>query len=164
MALAQYKQRLKKGYRPIQKVLLTIVCLVLGIILAGSMLPDVVTDTVTDPYSENFDVDTGAGETSTTETLSYQHYHEDLTDLDAESTNGNDTPLILSYNEDTYGVEVGGLEASASRVLTIDYLREGYQQYTGFSTFIRLLPFLVILGLVVAAIWGLFQWHKGRGD
>lgn len=147
-----------------QKVLLTIVCLVLGIILAANMLPDVVTDTVTDPYSENYEVDTGAGETSTTEELSYQHYYEDLTELAVESTNDNDDPLVLSYDEDTYDVTVGGLEASASRILTINYLREGYQQYTGFSTFIRLLPFLVILGLVVAAIYGLFRWHKGRGD
>ena len=147
-----------------QKVLLTIVCLVLGIILAANMLPDVVTDTVTDPYAESYEVDTGVGETSTTETLSYQHYYEDLTDLTAESTNGSDDPIVLDYDEDTYDVTVGGLVASDSRIITIDYLREGYQQYTGFSTFIRLLPFLVILGLVVAAIYGLFRWHKGRGD
>ena len=69
-----------------QKVLLTIVCLVLGIILAANMLPDVVTDTVTDPYSENYEVDTGVGETSATEELSYQHYYEDLTELTVEST------------------------------------------------------------------------------
>ena len=141
---------------------MTIVCLVLGIILAANMLPDVVTDTITDPYSENYEVDTGAGETSTTETLEYQHYFEDLTELTAESTNSNDDPLVISYDEDTYDVLVGGLAASESRVLTINYYREGYQQYTGFSTFIRLLPFLVILGLVVAAIWGLFQYRKGR--
>lgn len=126
------------------------------------MLPDVVTDTVTDPYAENFEVDTGVGETSATETLEYQHYYEDLTELEAESTNDNDTPLVTNYNETTYGVTVGGLQASASRVITISYLREGYQQYTGFSTFIRLLPFLVMVGLVVAAIWGLFQWNKER--
>lgn len=126
------------------------------------MLPDVVNDTVTDPYAENFEVDTGVGITSATEELSYQHYYEDLTNLTVESTNDNDTPLVTAYDEDTYGVTVAGLQASASRVLTISYYREGYQQYTGFSTFIRLLPFLVILGLVIAAIWGLFSWHKSR--
>jgi len=125
------------------------------------MLPDVVTDTITEDYSENFEVDTGAGETSTTETLSYQHYHEDLTDLTVESTNGSDTPLVTNYDEDTYGVTVAGLQASASRVLTISYLREGFQQYTGFSTFVRLLPFLVILGLVVAFIWQMFKAKRG---
>ena len=124
------------------------------------MLPDVVTDTVTDPYSESFEVDTGVGETSTTETLTYQHYHEDLTDLEVESTNSNDNEVVLEYDEDTYGVTVGGLQASASRILTISYLREGYQQYTGFSTFIRLLPFFVILGLVVAVIWTFFKWRR----
>lgn len=126
------------------------------------MLPDVVTDTVTDPYSENFEVDTGVGETTTTETLEYQHYYEDLTDLTVESTNESDTPLVTAYDEDTYGVTVAGLAASDSRILTISYYREGYQQYTGFSTFIRLLPFIVILGLVVAAIWGLFKWNRER--
>ena len=127
------------------------------------MLPDVITDTVTEDYAENFDVDTGVGETSSTETLSYQHYHEDLTDLTVESTNTNDTPLVTNYDEDTYGVTVAGLEASASRVLTINYLREGYQQYTGFSTFVRLLPFLVIVGLVIAFIWQMFKHRRERG-
>ena len=127
------------------------------------MLPDVVTDTITEDYAENFEVDTGAGETSSTETLTYQHYHEDLTDLTVESTNDNDTPLVTNYNEDTYGVTVAGLQASASRVLTISYLREGFQQYTGFSTFVRLLPFLVILGLVIAFIWQMFKAKRGEG-
>lgn len=126
------------------------------------MLPAAVEDAVTEAYAENFEVDTGVGETSTDLTLEYQHYYEDLTHLTIESTNENDTPLATDYDEDTYGVTVAGLEASASRILTISYYREGYQQYTGFSTFIRLLPFLVILGLVVAAIWGLFSWHKSR--
>lgn len=130
--------------------------------LAANMLPDVVTDTVTDPYAENFEVDTGAGETSTIETLAYQHYYEDLTELTAESTNDNDDPIVLSYDEDDYDVKVGGLEASASRIITINYIREGYQQYTGFSTFIRFLPFIVILGLVVGFIYSIFRWRRGE--
>lgn len=138
-------------------VFLSIVGLVIGLILIINLLPDTVTEAVTDSYSENFNVTTGAGETSTTEELSYAHYYEDLTDLSATSTNENDTPTVMSYDEDTYEVTVGGLEASASRILTISYVREAHQEFSGFAGFVRLLPFLAVIGLVVASLWGLFS-------
>jgi len=146
----------------IQKVLLTIVTLVIGLILAANILPDTVTEATTSAYTENYDVDTGVGETSTSETLSYDHYYEDLTELTATSDNENDSPTVMSYNEDTRSTTVGGLEASASRILSIAYVREAYQQFTGFSSFIRLIPFITIVGLVIAAIWGLFSHVKNR--
>lgn len=147
----------------IQRVLLTIVTLVIGIILIANIMPDTIVDATTEGYSENYDVDTGVGETSTTETLSFDHYYEDLTSLSATSDNENDTPAVMSYNEDTLAVTVSGLESSASRILTISYVRENYQQFTGFSSFIRLLPFIAIIGLAIAAIWGLFSHIKNRG-
>lgn len=139
-----------------QKVLLTIVCLVVGLLLAGSLLPDVVTETASDSYSEPFSVTTGGGETTTTETLSYAHYYTDLTGLSATSDNANDTPVIMTYDSDTYEVGVSGLEASASRILTLTYLRDAHTQFTGFAGFIRLIPFIAIVGLVIAALWALF--------
>lgn len=144
------------------KVILSIVALILLLILAGTVLPDVVDDTASDAYSENYDVTTGVGETSTTETLTYEHYYGDLRELDATSDNGNDSPTVMAYDEDTYEVTVSGLEASASRILTIDYYREGNQQFTGFSGFLRLLPFIFIIGGIVACLWGLYSSFRGR--
>lgn len=146
-----------------QKVLLAIIGLVVGLMLAATLLPDVVTDVASDAYSENFNVSTGAGVTTTTEELSYDHYYGDLTELSATSDNENDTPVVMSYDDDTYDVLVDGLEASASRILSISYVREANQQFTGFSAFLRMIPFIVIIGLVFTALFALFAHGRGRG-
>ena len=145
------------------KIILAIVGLVVGLMLVATLLPDVVDEAASDPYSENYNVSTGAGVTNTTEELSYEHYYADLTGLSATSDNGNDTPVVMSYDENTYDVVVDGLEASASRVLTVSYVREANQQYTGFSAFLRMIPFICIIGLVVAALWALFSNIRSRG-
>jgi len=145
------------------KVIVSIVGLVLGLMLVANVLPDVIDDVATEDYSEPFTVATGANVTSANETLSYAHYYEDLTDLSADSDNEADTPVVLAYDEDDYIVTVGGLAASDSRILTIDYVREARQQFTGFSAFIRLIPFICVIGLFVACIWGLFSAWKSRG-
>lgn len=142
------------------KVLLSIVGLILLLILGGTVLPDVVDDTASDPYAENYNVATGVGVTSTVQTLTYEHYYEDLRNLASTSDNGNDTPVVMAYDEDTYEVTVSGLEASASRLLTIDYYREANQQFTGFSAFLQLTPFLFIIGGIIACLWGLFSSFK----
>lgn len=126
-------------------------------------MPDVVDDMAAEDYSENFETTTGVGITTADETLSYAHYYADLTDLSANSNNGNDTPTILTYDADDYIVTVGGLAESNSRILTINYVRESNQEFTGFTPFVRLSPLLFILGGVVACIWGLFSAWKSRG-
>lgn len=146
-----------------QRVLLSIVGIVVGLILIATILPSVITDVATDDYSENFNVSTGVGITSTDETLTYDHYYGDLTDLSATSDNENDTPVVMTYNEDTKVVNVDGLEASASRILNIAYVREAHQEFTGTSTFIRMIPLILVLGLIVAGIWGLFTGIRGGG-
>jgi len=149
-------------YYVMTKVIVPIVGLVIGLMLV-SVLPGVVVDVASDDYSEPFSVSTGVGVTSANETLSYAHYYEDLTDLSADSDNELDTPVVLAYDEDDYIVTVGGLAASDSRILTIDYVREAHQEFTGLSSFIRLTPFLAVVGLIVACIWGLFSAWKSRG-
>ena len=145
-------------------VILAIVGLVIGILLIVNVLPDTVNEVVTDDYSENYEVTTGVGETSTTETLTYAHYYENLTELSATSTDEDDSPSILDYDEETYDVTVGGLQASESRILTVSYVIEAHQEFTGFAGFVRLLPFLAVIGLVVASLWGLFShFSSSRG-
>jgi len=144
------------------KVILSIVGLIFLLILAGMVLPDVVDDTVADPYAENYEVTTGVGVTTATETLSYEHYFGDLTELDATSDNSNDSPVVMSYDSDTYDVGISGLEASASRILTLSYQRIDNEEFTGFNQFVRLSPILFILGGIVACIWGLYSSFKSR--
>ena len=142
-----------------QKVILSIVGLVVGIMLVANILPDVVNEAATDAYSENFSV--GTGSATTTETLSYEHYYGDTRHLSVTSNNPADSPAITNYDDTTYQVTVGGLDAGESRILTINYMREANLQYTGFSAFLRLLPFLAIIGLSIAFLWGLFS-HMNR--
>ena len=145
----------------VRTVLLAIVGLVVGLILSATILPDVVTESATDAYSEPFSV--GSGVTNTTERLSYASYYEDLTGLSVASDMSEDAPLILSYDEDTWDVLVVGLDASVARILTISYLREAHQQFLGFAPFLRFLPFLCIAGLVVVFMWSLFAGIRSRG-
>jgi len=145
------------------KVVISIVGLVVGLILVANVLPDVVADVATEDYAEPFSCVTGANVTSTNETLSYASYYEDLTGLEVTSDNEADTPIVMVYDADDYIVTVNGLAASDSRILTIDYVREANQEFTGFSAFIRLLPFICVIGLFVACIWGLFSTWKSRG-
>lgn len=142
-----------------QKVILAIVGLVIGIMLVANLLPDVVDEAASEAYSENFSV--GSGSTSTTETLTYDHYYGDTRNLSVTSDNSADTPLVMSYDDDTKEVAVSGLDAGETRVLTIGYYRDANLQYTGFSGFLRMIPFLAIIGLVIAALWGLFS-HMRR--
>lgn len=146
-----------------KQALLSIVGLVVILILAGTVLPDVVTDAASEDYSEPFINTTGAGETSDDVTLSYAHYFEDLTDLSASSNDTGDTPVVLAYDEDTYNVTVSGLQASTTRLLTVAYVREGNQQFTGYSGFLRILPFIFVIGGAVACLWGLVSAWKSRG-
>jgi len=145
------------------KVILSIVGLVVGLLLIANVLPGVVDDVATEDYSEPFVTVTGEGVTSANETLSYASYYEDLTGLEATSDNEDDIPVVLAYDDDDYIVTVGGLHASDTRILTIDYIREAHQEFTGFSSFIRLTPLFCVLGLIVACIWGLFSAWKSRG-
>lgn len=145
------------------KAIISIVGLVVGLMLIASLLPDTIASIATDDYTENFESTTGAGVTSANVTLSYSHYYEDLTNLSASSDNAADTPVVLNYDVDNYIVTVGGLAASNTRILTINYVREAHQEFTGFSSFMRLIPFITIIGLVVATIWGLFSAWKSRG-
>jgi hypothetical protein len=144
-----------------KNIVVAIVCLVVGLILSATILPDVVTETATEAYAEPFVV--GSGVTNTTVTLSYASYYDDLTGLVANSDNTNDSPVVLSYDENTNDVTVVGLNSSESRILTMNYLREAYQEFFGVGSFIRLLPFLCVIGLVIAFVWAIFSGVRNRG-
>jgi len=144
------------------RIVLGIVGLIIILIFAGEVLPEVIDTTASDDYSENFAVTTGVNVTTTNETLTYDNYYTDTTGLTTTSDNIADTPIIHGYDEDTNEVEVWGLATSDSRILTIEYSRESGTQFYGFGGFMRLLPFLVIVGGVVACILAIYSGVKNR--
>ena len=145
------------------KIIVGIVGLILILILAGKVLPDVIDTTASDDYSEPFAVTTGVDVTTTNETLSYDNYYTDLTGLTVDSDNVADSPTVMHYYEATNEVGVSGLAASDTRTLTIGYYREAGTQFYGFGGFMQLLPFLVIVGGIVACILGVYSGIKNRG-
>ena len=145
------------------RIVLGIVGIIVILILGGSVLPGVVDETASDSYSEPFSVVTGAGETATIETLSYASYYDDLTGLSATSDNVADSPVVMNYSTTTYEVGIVGLAASDSRILTVAYDREAGTQFFGFGPFMRLLPFLVIVGGIIACIFAIYTGVKQRG-
>jgi hypothetical protein len=146
-----------------QKVILAIVALVVGLLLIVWVFVPTTEDAMTEAYSEPFDVTTGPGVTNATETLSYEHFPGDLTDLTADSDNDDDNPVVMRYDEDTYDVLVAGLQASDSRILTINYVRPKGQEFVGVTGFYRMMPFLLVVGLFAAGLWGIFSAVKNRG-
>ena len=143
------------------KVVMMIVGVILGLIFIGELMPGAINSVATDSYSENFESTTGVGETSDETTLTYANYFGDVTDMSATSDNGDDSPAILDYDDADYTVTVGGLVASDTRVLTITYPREANQEFPGFSQLLRLLPLLLIIGLVGVCLWGIYSsWQK----
>ena len=152
-----------KHYSKMSKIVLGAVGLILIIILAGNVLPDVVNTTASESYSENFVVATGSGERTTSETLTYDNYYSDTTGLTVESDNESDTPAVMNYTDTTNEVGVSGLAVSDSRTLSIGYYRESGTEFYGFTGFLRLLPFLVIVGGSIACIFGVYSGIKNRG-
>jgi hypothetical protein len=145
------------------RVVLGIVGLIFVIILAGKVLPGIIDTTASESYSQPFTVVTGANTTTATETLAYASYYDDLTGLTASSNNGADTPIVMSYDSTTNDVGIAGLKASDTRILTIGYYREAHTEFYGVSPFMRFLPALLILGGIVASIFGIYSGIKSRG-
>ena len=141
-----------------QKVIMAIIALVIGLMMVSSILPDVVDEAASTAYSDTFSV--GAVGATHTATLSYDHYYGDTRKLSITSDNANDAPVILDYDADTKGVDISGLAAAETRHLTINYYKEAHQQSTGFAAFLRIIPFLTLIGIVMAALWALFSHWK----
>ena len=147
-----------------RNVILAIVGLVVGLLLVINLLPDTINQVVTDEYTQYFESSTAAQETTEVVTLEYAHYYEDLTHITVSSDNTDDHPSPLSYDADSQELTIGGLEAGSSRILRVDYVREAHQEFAGFAGFVRLIPFLAVVGLVIACLWGLFSHfssHRG---
>lgn len=144
------------------KVLLAIVAMVVGLMMIVWVFIPTSEDVLTEEYSEPFSVTTGAGVTEITEELSYDHFYGDLTSLTVISDDEDDEPVVMSYDVDEAEVLVAGLEASETRILTIAYVREKHQEFTGVSGFYRIMPFLLVVGLFIAGLWAIFSAVRGR--
>lgn len=134
-------------------IIMALISFAFGLMMVANVIPSALHDTLSEEYSENYSVITGPGTTTAVATLTYDHYYEDLRDLTLESTLATDNPAVMTYTVATKEVGVAGLTVSGTRILSIDYVREtDNSMFTGWSTFVTVIPFLIGLGLIVMLV------------
>lgn len=121
--------------------------IVVLIMMVSWFIVPIVTETNTDNFTDNFESTTGGGETSDTVTLSQSHYYDTSENMSVSSDLGTDNPAILSYTTSTEEVEVGGLTASGTRILSVSYIVESSNLdiFTGWEHLTLILPALIII-------------------
>jgi len=134
------------------------------IMIAFIMFPlvmDSTHDLQVDPQSDVFaDETTGVGETSVDVVLTYNNYPGDTTGFTLTSDNANDTPAASSYTDATKTLTVGGLEAEATRDLTVAYEYDALTDYTGMGSLVSMTPLLLFVGLIFGA--GFSIWSSAK--
>jgi|GEM_PF-2515284 len=125
------------------------------IMMVSWFIMPIAMETTTDPFIDNFNTGTGAGETTETVTLTQSHYYDTHEEMSVASDNSNDDPAILTYNNTNEQVQVGGLVQSGSRILAVTYVveSESLDIFTGYGQVILILPALII----IVGVWKLFQ-------
>jgi hypothetical protein len=77
------------------------------------------------------------------------------------SAGAGDTPVPSSVSVDGKTVIVTGLATSLTRALTVVYATDALADYTGMSTFVGLIPFLVLIAAMGALVFGAVNAFKG---
>ncbi len=140
------------------KVIVVIAALILLFGVFSDNIIDGINDWRTDETTENFLTTTGAGQTSANLTLSYDLFQAALAEVTSiTSSNVTDTPVGTAYVGDDKQLTVGGLAASATRTLTVDYTSETEDAE------MRLIgPFLGVL-VLGGAVFYIFWQAKRKG-
>lgn len=144
-------------------VVLVIIAVMIGIMLFPSLMSSTddiqYEDTTQTAYSS-----TGVGETTDDVVLTDPLFEGDTANVsDITSDNAGDTPAASSYTDSTDTLTVSGLAASGTRNLTIDFEADSLSGYTGMSDFVKLTPFVILGGLVLAGFFALYRGATTRG-
>jgi len=116
-------------------------------------------------YEESFtSISTAAGVTSTNLTLSLDLFADSISNITSETSNiTGDVPSSSNYTSAINRLTVGGLLASNTRTLVIEYeianpdLAEDIPSMDAILLVVIFLYFIMILGLIAGAIWSYFK-------
>ena len=143
-------------------VLIVGVCII--ILLLSAVLAGIVAFR-SSSYTDTFNTATVAGVTSANITLSQDLLDGATYNAKITSSNTNDAPNPNAYNSDTKILNIVGLEASATRLLTVKYNYGSLAAYIpGADIMARIWPVtlgLAIFGLVGAGIYQ--AWKEAAG-
>lgn len=110
-----------------------------------------------------FNVTTAAAVTSANVTLSQDLYNDATSGVSIESDLDTDAPVASTYTAATNYLLVTGLTADDSRQLTITYDIDRLSDYYGAQAGARVLPILIILGVICIVAGASYQTFR-RGD
>lgn len=116
----------------------------------------------TDDYTQTFSaVTTGAGATSANVTLAQEIYNDHINQVTSVTSNiTNDSPSATYYNTVSRALQVGGLEESGERTLSVTFHTDSSTMPTGmeaFWTFLRWFYVFMIIGFAGGAIYSFFD-------
>jgi len=113
-----------------------------------------------DPFSV-----TTASATTSAVTLSQDLYNDDTVNVDSVSSNYTlDNPIASSYASATNALTVSGLSANVTRTLTVTYEIDALTDYTGAGTATKVVPVLMILGVLCIVGGAGYNAFSRRGD
>ena len=126
---------------------------VILVIVGFLLLPGLIGSThsaLTTNYTETYaPVTTGAGVTTANVTLSLPLYNANIAEIESITSNNTlDHPSAQLYVESSGVLQVKALAESENRLLTVKYTTADDSGYTGFDTFMKLSPMLIVLGLL----------------
>lgn len=130
------------------------------------MLPvsGAVYDFRTDLRTDEFTSPTGVGVTSANVTLGEPLYDDDTQTIDILSDLSTDTPAFSSYTTATRVVNISGLSANTTRILTVSYDVDALGGSDALNTFVGYVPWMWMLIIIVFPIAGLAAIWTGRAD
>jgi hypothetical protein len=141
------------------KILLGILALMLLFGVFFNPIMDGLTDWRTKSVEEDILVTTGGGVTSLNITLSYDLFQAKTAELHSivSSNTAVDTPVGIAYWEDDRHLTVGGLAASLTRILTVDYRAESDLEAMRIAG-----PFLGAIVILIIIVMIIKSMSKGR--
>ena len=139
-----------------------IVFATLLLIIATPFVFAAIDDSRTEEYNQTFaGVTTGAGAYAANVTLGRAIYNNDTTAITTISSNITpDSPSVSTFNTVSRTLEVGGLDASQIRTLSVTYNIDSTILPDGVSAFLVLLRWFyifIIVGMAGGAIYAFFD-------
>ena len=130
------------------------------------MLPvsEAVYDFRTELRVDEFSSTTGVGATSVNETLGKPIYDDDTGTIDILSDDSTDVPAFNIYASTSHSVNITGLTADTTRVLTVSYDVDALEGFDAINTFVDRIPFFWMLLIIIFPVAGIAYLFLRRGD
>jgi hypothetical protein len=144
----------------------SIIVVIVGIVIFAIMFPlvmDSITGAATESQSDLFE-DEVVADGSATVTLTLDLYKARTASVSSMTATGSGAdPVASSYVEETKALTITGLGVDTPQDITVVYLYDRTEDFTGLSEFMELTPLLLWLGVIFVLLGGAFLAVKARG-